>query len=220
MSLPTKNEKPSLSEVIDNMISVRLMAVHTGLPARITKWDSSTQLCTVQPLIQKISVDDDTGDPVVSPYQLIASVPYVFPGGAGGGVRYPVAVGDRVWLVFSESCIDDFMQTGNMSRPFDAGRFGLTGAVALPCPRPRTAPIANLETSAYFFGDDSALRGFVAMAQETKAALDALKGAFNAHLHAVSGANTTTPTPSVTPGAVIPVVVSTEVASTTVKVSK
>lgn len=211
MSLPRNSNNPTLSEVIDNTISVRLMALHTGLPARITEWDASKQLCTVQPLIQKITINENN-EPVFGSYQLIASVPFVFPGNGVGGITWPVQVGDLVWLQFSEACLDSYMQTGDQSQPTDAGRFELSGAVATPGPRPFPAPVPNVSSSHWFFGNHTAERGFAAMAEETTIALNNIVDAINGLILPVSGVSAG---PTATP-----IIVDTNVASTTVKLSK
>jgi len=179
MTLPVPTRRPGLALVIDNAISTRLLAVHTGLPGKIVAWDPASQLADVKPLVQAFELQPDETY-ALKPLPVITSVPFVFPGNGLMGVTWPVAVNDLVWLKFSEASIDGYMQSGQDSQPIDAGRFGLSGCVAEPGPRPRSAPLPTPDPSAIFIGQYGTVADYVALAAKVDAQFAALQVLFNA----------------------------------------
>jgi hypothetical protein len=120
--------EPSLTEVINLHIDNALMEVNVCLPGKIVAYDAAKQVADIQPQILSTFVDGSTLELPVIP-----SVPVVFPR-ANGGTTYmhiPLAVGDDVTLIFSQSSLDNWKTQGGLQEPGDVRKHHLTDAFAL-----------------------------------------------------------------------------------------
>jgi len=76
----------------------------TAIPAVITEYDASLQKASVRPLIKKIMRDKSTLE-----YPVIGGVPVIMPRTAFAGIQLPVAVGDKVILIFMQKSIENVL---------------------------------------------------------------------------------------------------------------
>lgn len=76
------------------------------IPAVITEYDASAQKASVKLLIKKIMRDKSTLE-----YPIIAGVPVMMPRTAFAGIQMPVAVGDKVLLIFTQKSIEKLLYT-------------------------------------------------------------------------------------------------------------
>lgn len=116
----------TLADVIRAGIDSALLNVHTALPAVVETFDPGTQLVSVQPLIRRQVRDTTEMLPVIS------NVPVATLSGGGFAVTVPIQRGDIVLLVFCESSLEQWLDSGEISNPVDIRRHGLDGAVAYP----------------------------------------------------------------------------------------
>jgi len=118
---------PTLTDVIKSGIDMIMANVHTAMPGRIESYDAGTQLAKVKPLFNR----KYTTETAAKELPIISNVPVIFPRSARSFVRFPVAAGDTVLLIFCERSIDRWLERGGTVDPLDPEKFGLNGAVAL-----------------------------------------------------------------------------------------
>jgi len=122
---------PTLADVVRAAIDARLLDVHTSLPARVVRYDAARCLVDAAPLV-RAPVVDEQGRVTYTQLPVVPNVPVAFPQGGGFRLTFPIAVGDTVWLSFSEASLERWLQFGGEVSPEDPRRFALTDAVALP----------------------------------------------------------------------------------------
>ena len=139
---------PSMAQIITDAITQALLDTHTGMPAKVLRFDDGAQACDVQPLIQRTFLDEDgveqTGD-----LPSITNVPVMYPAGGGWVITWPLAEGDVVWLCFAERSMDKWLNavSGTCVDPKDSRLHDLSDAVAFAGLRPRSAAIQGIGTS-------------------------------------------------------------------------
>lgn len=131
---------PSLSDVIRQAIDNRIADVHTCLPGRVKAYNPATQQADVE-IVVKSAVEASDGSTVSEGLPVIPSVPVAWMRGGGYSLQFPLAVGDFVWLMFSEAAIGNWRLTGQVSEPGDLARHSLSYPVALPCVAPDLSPL-------------------------------------------------------------------------------
>lgn len=110
------------TDLIEAVLDTRLQDLHTMIPARIVKIDSyEQQKITVQPLIKERD-RDYTSEKGLVDKALIQGVPVLFPSGGTGILTFPIKVGDKVMLSFSEESLDNWLY-GTSDTPIDPEDF-------------------------------------------------------------------------------------------------
>lgn len=110
--------------------------IHVAQPGKVVSYDSSTRTAKIQPLIRGWRKKD--APPV------LADVPVWFP----GGLTYNVSAGDECLVIFADSCIDAWWQSGDVASPMNARQHDLSDAFAIVGfrSRPNVIEGVNLET--------------------------------------------------------------------------
>jgi hypothetical protein len=142
---------PTLEEVLQEVLDIRLADVHTALPGKVIRYDAAKQVADVQPMVRSAS-ETAEGAVTVRSYPALVSVPVAFLSGGGFHLSLPLAVGDTGLLVFSELPIDRWRASGQESHPADVRRHHVTSAVFFPglAPRARAFTDPNLSADAIF----------------------------------------------------------------------
>lgn len=157
------NRATSMGEMVRRIVSAELGDVWTGIPGVITSYDDDRMRASVQAILRRHYVDE-TGEKVVEKLPIIQNVPIIFPGTSGAGRRIDLGVGegDHVWLMFSMSSLDKWLQYGGDDvDPTDSRRHAFSDAVALPGlmsfrhARQAAAQIVFTETEIHVGGSDS-----------------------------------------------------------------
>lgn len=148
---------PTTAEIINDAIDGALAGIYMHLPARVVRYDASTQLCDAQP-INKVRYQDEDGNAVVEALPVITSVPVIFPGGGAFTVTFPIEVGDTVLLEFSGVSLDKWLQTiaSGAIDPGNHGRHSIADAVATPGLRNARKARKNMPTNHVRIGRDGA----------------------------------------------------------------
>lgn len=196
----TAQRQPSLGKLLNDLKASTLADIRVSIPGRIEKYDASTQLADVQPLVKDSYVDRD-GSTVYENLPIITNVPVQFPGSSGLRIMFPISVGDTVLLVFADRSIDSWQTQGGISTPTDERRHDLSDAFAIPGFHDNTAPFSGAEDGVITVGSSTGASEFVATAQRVLTELQKIQTAFNAHTHTgvTTGAGTSgTPSTSLT----------------------
>ena len=115
----------AIQGAIDAVVSKALQGVHTSCPGVVESFDNG--IISVQPTVSIIGAD---GEAVKMP--VIVDVPVVYPRSGEFSITFPLKKGDGVLLVFCETSIDGYHETGGVSTQSDSRRHSLTDAVAIP----------------------------------------------------------------------------------------
>lgn len=118
---------------------------HSMIPARVVRFDASTQQADVLPLIKDFW-RDETGALVVGSVPVVTCVPVQFLTAGGFTFTVPIQAGDSGTtgsLIFSERSLDAWLAgTGQEVDPGFYTRFNLTDAVFMPGLLPFGAPMS------------------------------------------------------------------------------
>lgn len=120
---------PSFTEAMKNFFDSRLAeTLHTCMPGKITKYDSTQRKAEVLPLIKK-----HYNDGTIIEFKPITNVPVMFYGAGSAGMRLPAKQikGQTCLLVFCERSIDFWLKKDIVSEPGSKRKFDLTDAIAL-----------------------------------------------------------------------------------------
>ena len=121
----------TLAELLLQAIRSELLDVHTCLPAKIQKYDESTQRADVIPLLKKKYKFNEK--PTDLP--VITSVPVQWPSANAGAafIHLPLKADDFGMVVFSERSIDTWLAgEGNSVSPEDPRHHDLSDAIFIP----------------------------------------------------------------------------------------
>lgn len=202
------NRAPDASSSIERIIEHHLAELHTAMPGIVQKYDASKQLADVQPVFQRLFLDDEDA-PQTYELPVITDVPVAFPQGGGAYLTFPLAKGDRVLLVFSQRSLDAWKESDGKTQmlPGETRRHHLSDAVALAGIATARNPIPNASSKDVVLGAASGQKVMLgtptaaqalALAQQCDARLSALESAAGSHTH--SNGNNGSPTGTVIGG--------------------
>lgn len=116
----------------------------TAIPGRIVAFQGNT--VSVQPTIRRrVRGPDGTFTPRDLP--VLQDVPVQFPGGGGGTLTFPVAVGDECLVVFSSRGIDHWWQNSGVQEPATPRMHDLSDGFALLGFRSKPRALSGVSTS-------------------------------------------------------------------------
>lgn len=126
---PSKNPAnvDALTGAFQLILTKFLQNMDNMLPARVIKYNRTTNLAQVQPLIQLIT----TKNQLVSRAQ-IASVPVIQMGGGSFVMSFPMATGDLGWIHANDRDISLFLQAFAESPPNTVRKHSFSDAVLVP----------------------------------------------------------------------------------------
>lgn len=102
--------------------------LHVSAPGIIQEYDPESRTATIQLAIrEKWSILGRTLD--ITP-PLLLDVPVYFPGGGGFTLAFPVRAGDECLVVFADSCIDAWHQSGGVQNQMETRRHSLSDGFA------------------------------------------------------------------------------------------
>ncbi|MCQ1989644.1 hypothetical protein NNX13_07160 [Pseudomonas sp. Eb3] len=101
--------------------------VRTSVPGHVLSFDPATQLAEVQ---IGLMIEDRMGN--AEPRRPIVRVPVQFWGAAGGTLECRVAEGVEGSIMFSQECIDSWVDQGGVAAKSEPRRFSINDAYFLP----------------------------------------------------------------------------------------
>jgi len=189
-------QSPTLAQLLKQAIENRLCQVHTALIGRIEKYDSSTQLADIQPVIKQAIRTGEDKKQLELP--LLVDVPILFPRAGEFFISLPIQIGDYVQVIFNETSIDEFL-TESPSTIDSFRRFTLQGAVAIPGIYPQAKALKNAHKANLVMGHDERIQIHIdpekirlgsekadealALARNVANELKKIVNAFNSHTH-------------------------------------
>ena len=147
------------SERREQDLKLRQAAINTrvAMPGIIQSFDATEQTVTVQCAIrEKINMD---GNLSWQDIPLLLDVPIIFPRAGNYILTMPIQAGDECLVVFGDSCMDAWWQSGGVQNQIDCRRHDLSDGYAIVglYSQPRrisnystnTAQLRNISGSAY-----------------------------------------------------------------------
>ncbi len=119
------SERITLEELLDNAFEAKMLGVWTMTLGKVQAFSESTCTASVLPF----PADYFAGDPAPLP---VMRVPVAFPGTALGAIRYALAPGDTVLLLYSSRAIDRYQSTGDVGASQQTRHHHLSDCVAIP----------------------------------------------------------------------------------------
>jgi hypothetical protein len=107
MAEDQRQETPSLTKIIEDMVDKRLIDVHTSMPATVVSYDYGTNLAVVQPKLKRKTKGQGLID-----LPKISNVPVCWPRMGMAHLRLPVTAGDEGEIHFAERSIDSWLSGG------------------------------------------------------------------------------------------------------------
>lgn len=127
MSSDTANV--SFPEAIKTAIESFLEDVNICLPGRITEVnDFKRRKVSVVSDLKRVFNDGDTLDPPI-----ITNVTLQYSGSDDAILKFPIKVGQKVLLIFSQRSLDNWLQKGALTTPGSNRMFDLSDCFAIPC---------------------------------------------------------------------------------------
>lgn len=108
----------STEELIDLKFWQNALKLNTSIPAIIDDFNAEQQTVSAIPAIMAKYVSLD-GIVSYLPYPKIIDIPLAIQQGNGISITYPIKKGDVCTLIFSQRSIDNFIESGEISEPFD-----------------------------------------------------------------------------------------------------
>lgn len=116
-----------LAEVVKTIIDKQLSDIHTCLPAQVEKYDYSTHMADVKPLLKKTFKDGE-----ILSMPVIPNVPVQYPRTPEAILHLPLNKGDTGIVLFSERSLDVWLSKGGDVETGDPRKFDLTDAIFIP----------------------------------------------------------------------------------------
>lgn len=207
----------TLSDVLEAHREALQRNLHTGMPAVVVSYNPTAKTAAVKPTCQqpvKVTGENPSDEQGFTYVELptIPDVPVAFPSGGGFYVCFPLQPGDSVFLVFSETPMGEWLLNGvTGAKPLDTRRHSLGYPIAIPGgARPDSKAIADSSATDLIVGKDGTdsqikisatdiqvgkgATQFVALANLVLSELNAIRTAFDTHVHVETGASTAVPT--------------------------
>ena len=188
----TEEQTPTLQGVLQGAMRAALGNLRQCLPARVDAYDETKRRVTVTPLILE-GYTDAEGQRRAEQIPPITNVPVIFPGSGKTRLRWPIAVGDTVLLLFASTSLDRWLVRGGTVDPADDRRHDLNDCIAMPG-FSDFAHAGDASVMIEFVGNTVKVGGNSPLA--TKADIDALAAYIAVHVHPSNGAPPTGPVPS------------------------
>lgn len=145
-----------------------LCMLRVATPGKVIDFDPVKQTCTVQPLIQETVLlpppntsqvpNPGSGQNIPTSVTIkpIQNVLVIMPRVPGWSITFPISAGAECLLIFADSCIDGWYQSGDISTQWDRRRHDLSDAFALFGPWSQPNVLPNYSTnSLQIRSDDS-----------------------------------------------------------------
>lgn len=156
----------TLQEVINRAVENGRRSIRICLPAKVVKWEASTQRADCQILIKHVTPEDEEGNRVAESWPVVTGVPVQFFGAGGYRMTCPISDGGggsaatTGSLFFSHLSLDKWLTgTGAEVDPEFDHDHALNDAIFFPGLMPFGAPWQSMPTDNMSIGSDSSGNG-------------------------------------------------------------
>ena len=104
------SQKATLTELLKTAFREQMKDVGTSVPGHVVAFDPDTQLAQLQIGIQRTGVDGKAYNP-----EVLIECQAQFTGGNAFHVEHQIDAGDECVIIFSQRCIDGWMNTGGIA---------------------------------------------------------------------------------------------------------
>ena len=123
-----QNKTPTFADAVNHFIDLKLLNIHTSMPAIVEAFNAQKKTVDVLPAIKKKLVTGEDID-----IARINNVPVAYYQSDDFIFSFPLKKGDSVQLIFNERSIDNWRKQGGVVAPKDVRKFDYSDAVAYPC---------------------------------------------------------------------------------------
>lgn len=120
------NDSFSDKELLQRNTSTK---IRVAVPGIIQSFNADEQTVTVQPAVRELI--NVNGEQRWLSLPLLLDVPIVFPRAGGFVITMPINTGDECLVVFADSCIDAWWQSGDVQNQVEIRRHDLSDAFAI-----------------------------------------------------------------------------------------
>jgi hypothetical protein len=146
-------ETPTLLDVIQLAIDIDRAHLHVACPGRVESYDPAAQTVVVTPMTKCLSRNADD-DRIVDTLPILSAVPVEWPRGGGYFLCMPLVQGDEGTILFTDTDLGAWRDSGQVSDPGDERRHALGGAVFRPGLSSVARVLAGASTGHLVLGKD------------------------------------------------------------------
>lgn len=131
MTLPVQTMAGGESDKFRSLTEKIASELRVAAPGIIQSYNAGTNTATVQLAIrEKVNQMDGTTQDTDLP--LLLDCPVMMPRGGGYALTFPVAAGDECLVIFADSCIDAWWQSGGVQNQLEKRRHDLSDGIVVP----------------------------------------------------------------------------------------
>ncbi len=119
---------PTLGGLIELALESKLLDCHFAFPGKVVSYDAAKQTAAIQPAVKQTWVDS-LGERHTEKLPQLQNVPVLWQQGGGFQITCPLAAGDNVFVLISESAMDNWRDRNDVTDPSDTRRNDLSDAV-------------------------------------------------------------------------------------------
>lgn len=134
--------KTSTAELMRRSFVEMMKDVATSIPGHFISFDPATQLAQIQIGVQRIDVKGETFEPTP-----LIECPVAFLGGSQYFIEYQIDPGDECLIVFSQRCIDGWVNSGGIANNPIMRYHDFSDAAILPGLRSQPNVIQSFENN-------------------------------------------------------------------------
>ena len=131
MTLPVQTMAGGESDKFRSLTEKIASELRVAAPGIIQSYNAGTNTAAVQLAIrEKVNQMDGTTQDTDLP--LLLDCPVMMPRGGGYALTFPVAAGDECLVIFADSCIDAWWQSGGVQNQLEKRRHDLSDGIVVP----------------------------------------------------------------------------------------
>ncbi len=127
--ITTSERIPQADELYRLMMEKVSRSVRVAMPGIITAFNPATQTVTVQPAIREKVYNGGKKSDETLP--ILVHVPILCPRAGGYALTMPVKAGDEVLVIFGDTCMDAWWQSGGVQNQIETRRHDLSDGYAI-----------------------------------------------------------------------------------------